>query len=81
MEIIKQKQPKKAAGFQPIKPFAHKGKHRRDAYTDQGLVLSAWSGDVSTRVDVDRVNWPGILFLQAECGLFDSKPRLVRKGV
>lgn len=80
---------KKAQGWEPIKHFAHKPKVRRNAariqslQVDQALQLSPW-GHVAmvktTAVDVSRANWKGILFLQQECGVYDERPRLVKRG-
>lgn len=73
----------KAAGFQAIRQFAHKAKHRREAIEDQKLVTSRWDAVINAtrKVDVARVNWPGLIGVQRICGMFDPKPRLVKRGV
>lgn len=81
------KQPRRCAGFQPTKPFSHKPKIRRNAQrisslqSDQDLKVSPWGHveTVSLKVDAERVNWKGIVYLQREAGLYSPKPRLVRK--
>lgn len=78
MDIIRQRQPRKAAGFEPVKPFAHKGKHRRGPSSEQGVKLSGWDIDGTKKVDEARVNWKGILYMQQDCGVYDPRPRLVK---
>jgi hypothetical protein len=73
---------KKAQGFEPVRQFAHKAKHRRGASSDQKEALTPWDALMAAkrgRIDFDRVNWPGCIYLQQECGLFDPKPRLIKK--
>jgi hypothetical protein len=83
-EPIRQRQPRKAAGFQKVRQFQHHAKVRRtrtETADVQDLKRSAWDHimGVSQKVDVDRVNWKGIIYLQAECGMFDPTPRLRKR--
>lgn len=81
MEIIRQRQPKRAAGFTAWKPFAHKAKHRVAAGRgEQGTRTTPMAvlQTISGRVDVARYNWPGICGVQAICGMYDPRPRLVK---
>ena len=88
MEIIKQPQPRRVAGFVPVKQFAHKAKVRRNASRNetgkgsQDTRVSPWYYlEIATGhrgVDMGRVNWPGLIYVQQS--VFDSRPRLVRAG-
>lgn len=62
--------------------FAHKAKHRAGS---GGGSQGTRVGDVkqlqwvSRQVDLARYNWPGLVGVQAQCGMFDPRPRLVKK--
>lgn len=80
---IRRRQPKRAAGFLAWKPFAHKGKHRMTAGRgDQGTRTSPMEvlQIVTGKVDVARYNWPGLCGVQVQCGMFDPRPRLVKRA-
>lgn len=58
---------------------------------DQGLSTQAWGPGGTPnlkgtgirgqgQVDIDRVNWKGIVYYQQECGMYDERPRLRKKG-
>lgn len=84
MNIIRTPQPRRAQGATPAKPFQHHKQVKRNRHhvdTDQTIKMSPWGHTeaVSTRVDYTRVNWKGILFMQQEYGMFDPKPRLVKR--
>lgn len=85
MEQIRRRQPnqaRRAAGFLAWKPFAHKAKHRVAAGRgEQGTRTTAMAElqKVSGKVDVARYNWPGLCGVQAICGMFDPRPRLVKR--
>lgn len=84
MDIIKQRQPKRAHGSVSAQPFARRPTVKRNRHrieTDQTLKSSPWDHTMNTsmKVDEERVNWKGILYLQVECEMFDPRPRLVRR--
>lgn len=79
-DIIRQRQPKKAAGFEATRHWVHKPKHRVAASSDQSIKLSAWdSMQPSKRVDVARINWKGLIYIQQEYGVYNPAPRLVKR--
>lgn len=83
MNVIHQRQPKRAHGAAPAKPFAHHAPVKRNRHhidTDQTLKMSPWdhTAAISTKVDDERVNWKGILYMQAEHGMWDPRPRIRR---
>ncbi len=84
MDIIKQKQPRRAAGCVVVRPFCHKSKVRRgaDAGPGQTTRMSPWEhmASISTKVDAARANWKGLIYIQSECGVFDPTPRLVKRA-
>lgn len=85
MDIIRQRQPKKAAGFVATRSFTKSMKVKRNRHEinlNQTTKASPWDHIMATttKVDADRVNWKGIIYLQEECGVYDPKPRLVKRG-
>lgn len=83
-DIIHQKQPKRAQGAIPAKQFAHHAPVKRNRHhiaTDQTIKMSPWDHtmNASMKVDEQRVNWKGIAYMQAEYGMFDPRPRLVKR--
>ncbi len=79
MATIHQRQPRRANGFVPIKPFAHKPKHRTAASGEQQVKLTPWDSlQPRKRIDMARLNWPGLIYCQQS--VFSPLPRLVKRG-
>lgn len=79
---IRARQPKRAAGFMAWKEFSHKAKHRMNSGKgEQGTRVGAMKQlqFITTQVDTARYNWPGLVGVQASSGMYDPRPRLVKK--
>lgn len=62
--------------------FAHKAKHRAGSGGGaQGTRVGAIKALqlVSSKVDTARYNWPGLCGVQISSGIYDPRPRLVKR--